>query len=123
MKINSPVLDLPLVVLKPHEEFSPARVEELTAQVRMDGQIHTPILVDGQTFAVLDGHHRVEVAKRLGLSSITARVLDYVEDDEVVVEAWRDGDEVSKQDVLQAALSGRLLPVKTSRHRLLRQAA
>lgn len=102
--------------LRPHENVDLEHLEKLYAQIVRDGGINTPILVDGATGTVLDGHHRVMIASRMGLDKITAYIVDYLDDGTVALDSWRAGLELTKADVIQAALSRQLLPPRSSRH-------
>lgn len=123
MSTLSEVVSIELDSLRPHEEVIEDHFHQLVRQIAADGGIHTPILIDRKTGTILDGHHRVCVAKFLGFLTVPARLVDYVEDGSVTVESWAQGSSVSKEDVLLAARSGRLMPPKTSRHRFLPRAA
>lgn len=104
--------------LRPHERTLPHRVDEMLQKLRTNNFFHKPILVDRATMAILDGHHRYTASLRLGLHSVPALVLDYLEDDGVKVEAWppHAPDSVSKEDVVAVALSQELMPPKTTHH-------
>ena len=106
---------IPIESLRPHEQIVDDHVEELLEDIRRRGILIKPILVDEKTLTILDGHHRVEALRRLGAKYVPAVLVDY--DDECVsVDTWRDGWKVTKNLVRATALSGRLLPPKTSRH-------
>ena len=47
-------------------------------------------------------------------------LIDYLEDETIELDVWPNcgRDSISKQDVIDAALSGDLMQPKTSRHRL-----
>jgi len=93
------------------------RVLEVLEWILRDGFIRYPILADSKTMVILDGHHRVEAARMLGLKLIPALLVDY--DDECVsVSSWRDGVHVSKDMVRLYGLKGLLMPPKTSRHKV-----
>lgn len=101
--------------LKVHEQIIPDHVAELKKTIEQDNAIYEPVIVDRQTMIVLDGHHRVTVAKELGLTHIPALLVDY-NSDQIRVKSWRPEITVSKQMVIQAGLTGQLLQPKTSRH-------
>ncbi len=101
--------------LKPHEGVIPPYLESLTREIADDGALFYAITIDAGTRIILDGHHRCEALRRLGCTLIPAVAVDY-SDPGVRVGSWRRGVDVSKDDVLRAGLSGRLLPPKTSRH-------
>ena len=103
--------------LKPHEEFIEARVQLLIEGLLAEGRQIRPILVDEKTMVILDGHHRVEALKRLGAVFVAALLVDY-DSECVTVGSWREGVRVTKEDVRRAGLEGRLMPPRTSRHRL-----
>lgn len=100
--------------LRCHERTIPPYLELLTREIADDDVLKYPIVIDGATRTILDGHHRYRALRRLGCTSIPAFAVDY-SDPGIRVGSWRGGV-VSKGDVLRAGLSGRLLPPKTSRH-------
>ena len=104
-------------ILKPHERTIEERVRLLENDIRKKRVLLKPILVDANTMVILDGHHRVEALRRLGARYIAALLVDY-EDSCVSVSSWRPGWTITKSTVIQAALSGKLFPPRTSRHRL-----
>lgn len=106
--------------LKHHEEIRPEHVKELFAEITNDGMVKQPIIVDQKTMIVLDGHHRTTALKNMGITKIPAFLVDY-QSEEIMVAAWRRGERVTKEMVIEAALSGKLLPPKTSRHILSKQ--
>jgi hypothetical protein len=106
---------IPIELLRPHEQIIDEHVEELLEDIRRRGVLIKPILVDEKTLTILDGHHRVEALRRLGAKYVPAVLVDY--DDECIsVGTWRPGWKVTKSLVRSTALSGKLLPPKTSRH-------
>ena len=62
--------------LVPHEEVEPDRVRRLIAGIRRSGVIK-PIIVEASSGVIVDGHHRVEAARRLGLRLIPAYLARY----------------------------------------------
>ena len=81
----------------------------------MAGEWKTPIIVDRGTNVILDGHHRVAEADKLGLGLIPAILVD-CPDPEISVLSWRLGIEIGCHDVINTGVSGRLLPSKASQH-------
>jgi ParB-like chromosome segregation protein Spo0J len=79
-----------------------------------------PLIVDIATGAILDGHHRHAVAMRLELARIPVIVVDYFADESIDLDLWpaSELDEITKQDVVDMALSDQLYPPKTTRHRI-----
>ena len=108
------IKELQLKELVPHEEINEDRVSEVMYSLR-NGQIE-PILVDKNYGVVLDGHHRVEAARRLGWNMIQCNIVDY--DNEVNLDFWNAEVRCSKCDVILLALSGYKFPPKTTKHTL-----
>lgn len=106
---------LPITVLKPHEDVDEDHLRSLLREILRDGIIRKPILVESRNLIILDGHHRVEILRRLGGRVVPALIVDYGSE-RVIVSSWRNGVRVTKEDVLRAGLTGRRMPFKTSRH-------
>jgi hypothetical protein len=117
---ESAVRLVPLEWLKPHEEIKVKNMKKLLDMtLRWDG-FTKPLIVDIATGAILDGHHRHAVAIRLELARIPVIVVDYFADESIDLDLWpaSELDEISKQDVVDMALSDQLYPPKTTRHRI-----
>lgn len=81
-QINHRELFLDIMLLKTesllvHEEIIPIRFNDLMKRIEHDGFQSTPVLVDRNTLAVLDGMHRTAVMKALGAQFICVCLLDY----------------------------------------------
>ncbi len=100
--------------LKGHEMPKKSRVEELKSDMRRRRVLVKPIVVDRNTRVILDGHCRCVALKKLGCSKVAVRFVDYTSGS-IHVEKW-DGGEMTKDEVLKAGLSGRLMKPKTSKH-------
>ena len=109
---------VPLEWLKPHEEIKIKARDKLLDMTKKWGGYTKPLIVDKNTGALLDGHHRYSVAKSLGLSLVPAICLDYLHDEEIEVELWPHSklESISKLDVIEMSISSELYPPKTSRH-------
>ena len=70
--------------LKPHEEIKIKARDKLLDMTKRWGGFTKPVLVDSETGSLLDGHHRLSVAKELGLSKIPAICLDYLSSEAIV---------------------------------------
>ena len=117
---ESDVRLVPLEWLKPHEEIKVKNMKKLLDMtLRWDG-FTKPLIVDIATGAILDGHHRHAVAIRLELARIPVIVVGYFADESIYLDLWpaSELDEISKQDVVDMALSDQLYPPKTTRHRI-----
>ena len=106
---------VPVSSLRPHETTIPARSRQLGREILEDGVLRVPVLVDRQTGALLDGHHRVAALRSLGARVIPAALVNY-SSPEVEVRPRRLDVPVSKGLVRATAASGGLLPPKTTRH-------
>jgi len=111
---------MPLELLLPHEEIIPSKVSQLEKMTIRWNAYVLPLVVDKITGIILDGHHRYNVAKNLDLQCLPCVLVDYLSDDSIELDVWpKSGREsISKEEVIQAGLSGVLFPPKTSRHRL-----
>ena len=117
---ESDVRLVPVEWLKAHEEIKIKNMEKLLEMtLKWDG-FTKPLIADKATGTILDGHHRFAVAKRLELARIPAVCIDYLNDDTVELELWPASslESISKQDVVDMALSSHLYPPKTTRHRI-----
>jgi len=110
---------VPIVWLKPHEEVKPRNVDTLHEMTLRWSSYTKPLLVDRNTGAILDGHHRYHVGIRIGLSRLPVIKVDYLSDDGIELDIWpaSDLESLTKQQVIEMALSGEVFPPKTSRHR------
>jgi len=105
---------LELARLRPTEQVDERGVMLLAAAMRGDGVQRRPVLVERESLAILDGHHRFRAAQALGLSLINAVVIDY-DDPRLTLSSWT-ARLFSKDEVRAAASGGVLLPLKSTRH-------
>lgn len=56
-------------ILKQHEQIRERHVRMLLKQIKHDGYLNSPLIVDKKTMIILDGHHRYNALKRLGMAS------------------------------------------------------
>lgn len=104
--------------LKTHEEVIVDRVKNLKEAIKEWNEYRMPLLVDSQSGAILDGHHRYHVGRQLGLSRLPVVLVDYLDDDSIDVDVWPECglDCLSKEDVIEMSLSKNVFPPKTSKH-------
>ena len=116
--LNSDVRVVPISWLKPHEQTIPTNLDLVHQQVVDAGAYTKPILVDRVTGTILDGHHRHAVGRRLGLTRLPALLIDYQSDPTIQLDVWPacGRTELTKQEVIDMALSPSVFPPKTSRH-------
>ncbi|MEM2249413.1 MAG: pyridoxal-phosphate dependent enzyme [Candidatus Bathyarchaeia archaeon] len=101
--------------LHEHEETDPEHLKELTRQIAADKILKHPIVVDEKTNTILDGEHRFNTLKSLGCKRIPVIYVDYSSPN-IVVQTWRNDYNLTKRDVIEAALSGKRFPPKTTCH-------
>jgi hypothetical protein len=104
--------------LKEHEEIRPDYLEELKNEILSDGILKMPICIDKSTCIILDGHHRLQALKKLGCKRIPVVQVDY-QSPNISVIAWREGETMTKEKIIDTALSGKRMPSKTSKHMIL----
>jgi hypothetical protein len=107
-------------LLKHIEAFSEKRVSNIKQKMLDSGIWQKPISIDQEHLLILDGQHRYEVALALGLKYIPCEFFDF-NDDELLVWSLRKEYEVSKQLVIERALSGNIYPYKTAKHKFPRK--
>ena len=103
-----------LRVLKHHEEIDPQHLARLKKEIEKAGVWTHPIVIEQEHGIVLDGHHRFEIAKSLGLKRIPVVLVDYF--DESIKVCQRRKLEVSKNDVVKRAKNRNPFPYKTTKH-------
>lgn len=96
------------------EDFDPQRVAELKEKIKKEALWTVPIIVEKKNKMVLDGQHRMEVAKAMGLKQIPAIVVDY---NDVKVWTLRREYPVSQRKVYAKVNSGNYYPYKTVKHK------
>ena len=96
------------------EEFDPERVLHLKEKVLADNAWNVPLIVEKKNHLVLDGQHRTEVAKMLGLKRVPAICVSY---DEVKVWTLRKEIKVSQSLVIKKVKAGEIYPYKTVKHK------
>ncbi|MFK4259886.1 ParB N-terminal domain-containing protein [Agrobacterium tumefaciens] len=100
-------------LLVPTEEVDVSRADDLEAKILSDGRWIEPITAHRDAHFVMDGHHRLTVAKRLNLTFLPVVFLGY---EQVQVTSWRPGETVTPEEIFAMARSGHLFPFKTTRH-------
>ena len=105
--------------LRGHEEVIPDNLAKREKKLLSKG-FYKPIIVDRSSMVILDGHHKWTAAGRLGLTRVPVIMVDYLDDEGVLVDVWPNcgRDSITKNEVLDMGSSGDLFPPKTSRHTL-----
>lgn len=111
----APVQLVEVTKLRPIEGIVPQAIDPLQEKILADGVWKYPIIVDDEDYLVLDGHHRLEVAKRMGFRRVPVTKLRYQ-----TVPCWslRDNHAVDHELVRTRALKADLYPEKTVKHQL-----
>lgn len=104
---------LPASALRVTEEHDHERMLQLCDRIQASGVWTMPVCIERESHAVMDGHHRLEAAKRLGLARVPVYLLDY---SQVTLTRWRDDIHVSVADILRRAYANDPYPKKTTRH-------
>lgn len=113
LKAKVEILDIGL--LRQHERVDERRLAELYEEIRVDGLIKKAVAVDLNTYIIIDGHHRYNVLKSLGCKRIPAILVDYFSPI-LKVYSWNSNGKISKSSVIEAGVSGKLFPAKTTKH-------
>ncbi|MDP6869213.1 MAG: ParB N-terminal domain-containing protein [Candidatus Poseidoniaceae archaeon] len=111
---------VPISWLKPHEEINVRGRDKLLDMTKRWKGYTKPLLVDSETGTILDGHHRYSIGLVLNLRRLPAICVNYLQDENVSVSLWPGSDleSITKDDVINMALSGKVYPPKTSKHEL-----
>jgi L-serine kinase (ADP) len=104
---------IPVQRLRHIEGFSKRRVEWLVRKILDEALWTKPVALDTDHDLVLDGQHRMEAAKALGLSRVPAVRYRYAE-----VEVWslRANHHFDWRTVTERALALQPYPYKTVKH-------
>ena len=95
------------------EDFDPERALWLARKIRAEGLWTAPLAVSREHHLVMDGQHRMEAARHLGLRRVPATIHDYAD---IPVHSLRPGFTVTAEAILARALSGDPYPYKTAKH-------
>ena len=102
-----------LGVPRPTEEFDEGRVLEVMEAIVASRAWTRKVALERDYLTIMDGHHRFEAARRLGLNRLPCALFCY---DEVEVYSRREGITVTKEEIISPGLTGALFPHKTTRH-------
>jgi len=108
------VVMVPTHRLRHIEGFSLKKVQQLKNKILGEQRWTKPLCIERGHFLVMDGQHRMEVARELGLRHVPCLLFTYEE-----VEFWslRRNCKVTKRLVITKGLSGNIYPYKTVKHR------
>ena len=99
--------------LKHIEDYGRKRVAWLRDKILEEGIWTVPLKVEKNLNLVMDGQHRMEVAKDIGLSVVPCLIYSYEE-----VEVWslRKNYEVNSKLIVERVLNKDIYPYKTAKH-------
>jgi len=103
----------PTAELRHIEGFSQKRANWLREKIASEGIWTKPLALDQKHGLVLDGQHRMEVAKSLGLVRVPVVKFDYAT---VPIRSLRENHQFTWQDVENRALTEDIFPYKTVKH-------
>lgn len=101
--------------LKPHERTDDIRLKNLSNEIKIDGVLKKPIVVDEKTNTIIDGHHRVEALRALGCTRIPVCYVDYM-CDKIGLKTTAKDAEITKYRVIEAALNNNPFGPKSTWH-------
>jgi L-serine kinase (ADP) len=111
--VNRNIVYVNVDQLKHIEDFGRKRVDWLRKKILTEGEWTVPLKVEKDHFLVMDGQHRMEVAKMLNLKFVPCILYSY---DEVQVWSLRDNYEVNAKLIIKRALEDNIYPYKTAKH-------
>jgi len=105
----------PIGNLKSTEHIDHQAAHCLADTIRLVGFWTAPVPVESLNGYVMDGNHRLQAARILGLERIPVVKLDY-QDARVSVSRWLDGTPFCLNELVGVLASNKLLPYKTTKH-------
>ncbi|KWO53758.1 hypothetical protein WM28_08025 [Burkholderia ubonensis] len=97
----------------PNEEHDETRLLEVLDSITRSGRWTAPIVLERESLAVMDGHHRLAAARCLSLPLVPCVLLDYAQ---VGVETRRPDFSVDGDQIVARSRARVLYPPKTTRH-------
>ncbi|MEM3788405.1 MAG: ParB N-terminal domain-containing protein [Candidatus Bathyarchaeia archaeon] len=117
------VVILSIDILRPHEKGSPLYLEMLKKEILKDDVLKYPIIADEKTNVILDGMHRWLALKSLGYTKIPVLLVNVFRNPQIRIGGRRihryvgnSNPPITAEQVVTAALSGKLMEPKTTRH-------
>jgi len=103
--------------LRAHERTREPLLRKLVDEIRSDGYLRKPILVEAEHLVILDGHHRAEALRILGCTRVPVYLVDYGNSG-ITLTTWPEAivATVTKEEVIDRGVRRDLFPPKTTRH-------
>ncbi len=108
---------IPIRIVKPSEYYNLDTVNLLVKCIECAGIWTHPIIIEKQNFIIMDGHHRFQAAKNLGLKNIPAFVIGY-DNPYLKLTSRIPEQNILAENVIKAGLTGKLLNYKSTCHNI-----
>lgn len=95
------------------EDYGRKRVAWLKEKIINENNWTVPLKIETNNYLIMDGQHRMEVAKLLNLKYVPCLLYSY---EEVDVWSLRESHVVTAKSVIERALAGNIYPYKTAKH-------
>ena len=97
------------------EEHDPDESSGLAKKILLEKFWTVPVVIEINSNAIMDGHHRYNAAKILGFSRIPCIRKDY-NSNEVRLLSWRANKKITVKDIYEKINKKKKFPYKTTRH-------
>lgn len=97
------------------EEYFENKAILLAEEIKKNNVWTVPIAVEINTNGIMDGHHRFNAAKILGLRRVPCVFLSYLKN-EVFLRSWSTNDQITIDDFFEVIKHNKKFPPKTTRH-------
>lgn len=105
--------------LIPHEKVESRKLEKVLADLKKTQILRKPVVIDVKSNIILDGHHRCQAFKEMGIREIPCLMVDYFSKDiKVYFRRPEIKNRLVKELILKYAEEGKLFPYKTTKHKL-----
>ena len=103
LKLSIALVETEKLIL--HEQVIPASLEKLRNNIKTDKILQAPVIVDTNSFVILDGMHRVSALKSLGCRYTPVCLVDY-RSQEIKLDRWcrTFRGSISIDDIISKAL-------------------
>lgn len=102
--------------LHPHEQVKGKKASHLARYMAKTRILPKLILIDAVTGVILDGHHRYWACRELGCVRVACCAVDYLHDSSITVVPRKEGQLVTKEEVIRRGLAGDPYPPKSTKH-------
>lgn len=99
----------------PHEEFDPSRSTNLISKLKQSNLLTDPIIVASlgeNKYLQLDGMNRLNCFKQLGIKTILCQIVDYNNQEEVILSSWIHLFKAKREDFFKYICQDKNLIIK-----------